>query len=128
MSNGRNNSLAKQIGEHLVCAELGRWGLIATPFSGNVPAFDILAADDQCRTVPIQVKASTCDNWPSDARKWMQINLNERTKAQEFLGAFQIENPDLIYVHVAIANGLSVGCESTSTLVSEIGVTRHGRR
>jgi len=54
MSTGLNNKLAKQTGEHLVCAELGRRKLIATPFSGNVPAFDILAADDLCRTVPIQ--------------------------------------------------------------------------
>ena len=58
MSTGRNNKLAGQIGEFLVCAELGKRGLIATPFSGNVPAFDILAADDLCNTVPIQVKAS----------------------------------------------------------------------
>ena len=58
MSKGRDNRLAGQIGEYLVCAELGKRGLIATPFSGNVPAFDVLAADDLCRTVPIQVKAS----------------------------------------------------------------------
>jgi hypothetical protein len=103
MSRGRNNSLAKQIGEHLVCAELGRRGVIATPFSGNVPSFDILAADGECRTVPIQVKASTCTNWPSDARMWMRLSLNETTKIQTFLGAAEIENPELVYVHVAIA-------------------------
>jgi len=44
-------------GEFLVCAELGKCGLIATPFLGNALAFDVLAADDFCRTVPIQVKA-----------------------------------------------------------------------
>ena len=103
MSKGRNNKLAGQIGEYLVCAELGRRDLIATPFSGNVPAFDILAADDLCRTVPIQVKASRSDNWPSDARNWMQISLDPETKAQKNLGAIQIQNPDLIYVCVAIA-------------------------
>jgi len=86
-----------------VCAELGRLGLIATPFSGNVPAFDILAADDECNTVPIQVKASRGDNWPSDARKWMKLTLDPETKAQINGGAEEIENPDLIYVHVAIA-------------------------
>ena len=31
--------LAAQVGEYLVCAELARRGLIATPFSGNVPEF-----------------------------------------------------------------------------------------
>jgi hypothetical protein len=96
--------LARQIGEHLVCAELGRRGLIATPFSGNVPTFDILAADDQCKTLPIQVKASRGDNWPSDARKWMRITFDVDTKAQINGGAAEIENPDLIYVHVAIAS------------------------
>ena len=85
MSKGRDNKLAGQIGEYLVCAELGKRGLIATPFSGNVPAFDVLAADDLCRTVPIQVKASRNDNWPSDARDWMQISLDPETKAQKNL-------------------------------------------
>jgi hypothetical protein len=103
MSKGRNNKLAGQIGEYLVCAELGRRNLIATPFSGNVPAFDILAADDLCRTVPIQVKASRSDNWPSDARNWIQISFDPETKAQKNLGPIRIHNPDLIYVCVAIA-------------------------
>jgi hypothetical protein len=87
----------------LVCAELGKRGFIATPFSGNVPAFDVLVADDLCRTVPIQVKASRSDNWPSDARDWMQISLDPETKAQKNFGPVQIKNPDLIYVYVAIA-------------------------
>ena len=103
MSTGRNNKLAGQVGEFLVCAELGRRGFIATPFSGNVPAFDVLAADDQCNTVPIQVKASRGDNWPSDARKWMKLTLDPQTKAQINDGPQEVENPALIYVHVAIA-------------------------
>ena len=103
MSTGLNNKLAKQIGEHLVCAELGRRKLIATPFSGNVPAFDILAADDLCRTVPIQVKASRGDSWPSDARHWMRMSFDPKTKAQKNLGPIQILNRNLIYVCVAIA-------------------------
>jgi hypothetical protein len=103
ISKGRNNKLAGQIGEYLVCAELGRRDLIATPFSGNVPAFDILAADDLCRAVPIQVKASRCSSWPSDARYWMQISFDPATKAQKNLGPIQIQNRDLIYVCVAIA-------------------------
>lgn len=40
MATGRQNKLTGQLAEHLVCAELGRRGLIATPFSGNVPTFD----------------------------------------------------------------------------------------
>ena len=103
-SKGLNNKLARQIGEHLVCAELGRQNLIATPFSGNVPTFDILAADELLRTVPIQVKASRTDNWQTDARDWMNISFDEETKTQKNLGRKQIKNPDLIYVFVAIAD------------------------
>lgn len=103
MSKALNNKLAKQIGEHLVCAELGRRNLIATPFSGNVPAFDILAADDLCRTVPIQVKASRSDSWFSNAELWMQMSFDPNTKAQRNRGPLQIPNAQLIYVCVAIA-------------------------
>jgi superfamily II DNA/RNA helicase len=66
---GLSNKLAGQIGEYRVCAELGRRGLIATPFSGNVPTFDVLATDEQCRTVTIQVKALRGTNWPSDTSR-----------------------------------------------------------
>lgn len=58
MATGRANKLTGQIAEHLVCAERGRRDVIATPFSGNVPKFDVIAADDHCRPLPIQVKAT----------------------------------------------------------------------
>ena len=103
MSSGRNNKLTGQIGEYLVCAELGKRNLIATPFAGNVPAFDVLAADELCRTVPIQVKTTRGDNWPTDARTWMNIQFDAKTKTQNNLGRVKIKNPDLIYVFVAIA-------------------------
>ena len=103
MASGLGNKLTGQIGEYLVCAELGRRGLIATPFSGNVPTFDVLATDALCRTVPIQVKASQSDNWPSDARLWLNLDLDKATGVQKNLGAVRIQHPDLIYVCVAIA-------------------------
>ena len=78
MSSGRLNKLAGQIGEYLVCAELGRRGLIATPFAGNVPTFDVLATDELCRTAPIEVKASRGDSWPTRADRWMNIRLNDK--------------------------------------------------
>ena len=109
MANGRNNKLTGQIGEFLVCAELGKRGLIATPFAGNVPAFDVLAADELCRTVPIQVKASSpmkeweLNSWPALATDWMDIELDEATGRQHLHGPKVITNPDLIYVCVALA-------------------------
>jgi hypothetical protein len=39
MATGRSNQLTGHIGEHLVAAELGRMGLFATPFAGNVPDY-----------------------------------------------------------------------------------------
>ena len=102
MSRGRNNQLTGQIAEHLVVAELGRRGLAATGFSGNIPTFDVLAVDENCRVVPIQVKASTGDNWPSDARTWMDISVEPASLRQEFRGPKSLATPDLIYVCVAI--------------------------
>jgi hypothetical protein len=103
MGKGRLNKLAGQIGEYLVCAELARRGLIATPFSGNVPTFDVLATDELCRTVPIQVKASRSDNWPSTATKWMQIDVDAATKRQIYSGPVRLTTPELVWVCVAIA-------------------------
>ena len=100
---GRNNSLAKQVGEHLVCAELGRRGFIATPFAGNVPAFDVLAADEQCRTVPIQVKATRGYKWPSNTTGWMNLEHDSATGVQRYHGPVTLANPELIYVCVVIA-------------------------
>lgn len=103
MPSGRRNNLVRQVGEHLVCAELGRRGFTATPFSGNVPTFDVLATDEQCRTVPIQVKASGGDSWQTDARDWMRLELDPHSGVQHYGGPIPINNRDLIYVCVAIA-------------------------
>lgn len=100
---GRSNSLAKQVGEHLVCAELGRRGFLATPFAGNVPTFDVLAADEQCRTVPIQVKATRGKKWLTDIRLWMQLEYDPHTGVQRYLGPVTLVNPELVYVCVVIA-------------------------
>ena len=103
MKGGRSNTLACQVGEYLVCAELARRDVIATPFSHNVPKFDVLATDEFCRTVPIQVKASRGKKWQGDARHWMQIHYDDRWKKQIYSGPKKLETPDLIWVCVAIA-------------------------
>ncbi len=102
MATGRQNKLTGQLAEHLVCAELGRRGLIATPFSGNVPTFDIVAVNAACRAVPIQVKATRGDNWPTDARDWMQLQLDSATGVQNFGGLRALDAADLIYVCVVV--------------------------
>ena len=57
MKKGFNTQLTRQIGEHLVVAKLGRLGILATPFAGNVPDYDLLASDLSGHSLPLQVKA-----------------------------------------------------------------------
>ena len=102
MPTGRQNKLTGQVAEHLVCAELGRRGLIATPFSGNVPGFDVVAVDASYRAVPIQVKATRADNWPTDARAWMALEYEPATGVQHYRGLVELAAPDLIYVCVVL--------------------------
>lgn len=102
MANGLSNKLAGQIGEYLVCVELGRRGLIATTFTGNVPEYDLLVCDDALNTVPIQVKTSRGDSFPSQADRWLDIEFDHGQKKQVNLGKKSIDHPDLIYVCVAL--------------------------
>jgi len=104
MSKGLRNKLAGQTGEFLVCAELGRRGFIATSFTGNVPEFDLLVVDDALKTVPIQVKTSRGNSWPTNAGIWIHIEIDEIEKKQVDLGNWTISNPDLIYVCVLLAD------------------------
>ena len=76
--------------------------MIATPFAGNVPEFDVLATDEHCRTVPIQVKASRHRDWPTKATNWLDLELIDGR--QECRGPKQIDNPDLIYICVWISS------------------------
>jgi hypothetical protein len=39
MATGHSNKIVGQTGEYLVAAELGRRGLVATTFTGNVPYY-----------------------------------------------------------------------------------------
>ena len=71
MQKGLQNKLVGQAGEYLVCAELARRGLIATSFTGNVPEFDLIVADETLRTIPIQVKTSRGNSWRTRADSWM---------------------------------------------------------
>ena len=104
MATALSNKLTGQTGEYLVCAELGRRGLIATSFTGNVPEYDLLVCDDQLRTLPIQVKTSSGTSWPSKASIWLDIEFDDEEKKQINLGRKEISHPDLIYVCVALGD------------------------
>ena len=76
MATGRSNQLTKQIGEYLVASELGRIGLVAATFSGNVPDYDIIATDSGFKSVPVQVKTKNGASWQFDIRKFVDVRLD----------------------------------------------------
>lgn len=100
MASGHSTQLTKQIGEHLVAAKLGRMGYVATPFAGNVPLFDILAADQNGVTIPIQVKAINRGAWQYRADSFLEIDIAEGF--QHVRGKRLLPNPYLICVYICL--------------------------
>lgn len=102
------NKLAGQIGEQLVSAHLGYRGFYATPFSGNVPGFDIIATDAETLiSKPIQVKTSrnlTGALIRSDIKKWVEINI--KIGIQTLGKPIQIIHPDIIWIIVALGKNM----------------------
>lgn len=92
--------LTRQIGEHLVAAELGRRGYLATPFAGNVPMFDLLAADARGYSIPIQVKAINGGSWQFSADKFLDITVKDG--AQIVRGRIELLNPDLVCIFILL--------------------------
>jgi hypothetical protein len=101
MRSGLANKVVGQAGEFAVCAQLGKLGLIATPFAGNVPGFDVLAVDENLNCVPIQVKTSRGHSWiTGDLSKYVEIT---RDGDKIVLGNLKEPlYPDLIRVYVTL--------------------------
>lgn len=100
MATGRSTKLTGAIGEFLVSAELCRKGLLATPFSGNVPHYDIIASDDLGGHLVIQVKAINKVNWQFDAQKFVEIKMEGD---RQILGSpYSEPYPNLYCVFVAL--------------------------
>jgi hypothetical protein len=101
MATGRSMQLTRQIGEHLVAAELGRRGYVAEPFAGNVPMFDLLAADVRGYAIPVQVKAiNSGGSWQFNADTFLEIELLENR--QIIKGNVPLLNPQLLCIFVVI--------------------------
>ena len=100
MATGRETQLTRQIGEHLVVAELGRRGFIATPFAGNVPDFDLLAADERGRSIPIQVKAIRGPSWQFIATKFLRVDVVDGV--QHVRGVQQLARPRLVCIFLLL--------------------------
>jgi hypothetical protein len=92
-------SLSGQMGEALVVAELGRLGIVATSFAGNVRDIDILAYANG-KSLPIQVKAQKLGNPGVNATKYLNIQLDG--DIQSVKSKVKGVNRKLIYVLVKI--------------------------
>ena len=103
MATGKQNKLTGQIGEHLVAAKLGTMGILATPFSGNVPGFDISAVDPESgKTFVIQVKTSTANNpIRTTIDKWAEFHIDENG-VQHVGKPLPLKNPKRIWVLVNV--------------------------
>ena len=100
MKKGKSNQLTRQIGEHLVTAELGRRGIVATPFAGNVPDFDLVAVGESGKAVPIQVKAINRGSWQFNAETFLKIEFHE--PVQRVIGLQPLSDPKLACVFVLL--------------------------
>jgi len=79
MATGRRNKITQQIGEYLVACELARRGLLVATFSGNVPDFDIIAADANGHSIPIQVKTIRSGEWQfNNAGKFIEVRFEDK--------------------------------------------------
>ena len=100
MTTGRDTQLTRQIGEHLVAVKLGRLGYIAAPFAGNVPLFDLLAADIRGFSIPIQVKTINGYSWQLRADAFLEIEIIG--DIQYIIRKKKLLNPELLCVFVLL--------------------------
>src|SRR6266487_1871656 len=102
MATGRTTKLTGAVGEFLVAAELCRRDLLATPFAGNVPHYDIIASGENGGHLAIQVKAINGITWQFDIRKFAHV---DREGQQQVLGNPNPEPyPGLWCVMVALSD------------------------
>jgi hypothetical protein len=76
MPTGRGTKLTGAVGEFLVAAELCRRNLLATPFAGIVPHYDIIASGERGGHLAIQVKAINGSKWQFDIQQFLNIQFD----------------------------------------------------
>jgi hypothetical protein len=102
MATGRATKLTGAVGEFLVAAELCRHDLLATPFAGNVPHYDIIASGQSGGHVLVQVKAINGLTWQFDIRQFLDVEVAEDGKHQIIRGLQPEPFPGLMYVLVVL--------------------------
>lgn len=101
MATGREMKLTGATGEFLVAAELCRRGLMATPFAGNVPHYDIIASGQAGGHLAVQVKTVTKGSWQFTVTQFVEIRFDGQ---RQIVGARKEEPyPGLWMVLVALA-------------------------
>ena len=62
-----------------MAAELCRRGLIATPFAGNVPHYDLIASGQRGGHLAVQVKAiNKGGSWQFNIQRFLSVRLKGR--------------------------------------------------
>lgn len=102
-----NSTYSRQIGEHMVVAELGRREIVATPFAGNVPDIDILGYFGG-QSIPIQVKALTKGAWSFQITDFCEISMDGN---RQIIGD-PVDRSGSATVFVFVAIGDSAGSDA----------------
>src|SRR3546814_20065823 len=99
MATGKANKLTGQVGEHLVSAVLGTRGFYASPYSGNVPGFDVTAVESETlKSFPVQVKTSRSGSLvQSTIDKWCEHSINE-SNFQKVGKPLTLNHPELTWL------------------------------
>ena len=101
------SQLSKQLSEHLVAADLARRGIVATPFSGNVPDIDILAFKNG-KLISVQVKSVKTGNITVPIVERDYLILKQEGNFQKVIEKKEMPQwkKDLIFVIVFICENL----------------------
>ena len=95
--------LVGQTGEYLVAAELGRRGLIATTFTGNVPDYDIIASTEKGKHISVQVKTIRGLTWQfGNIDKFVEIEFEGQAQFVRENRSSPVDN--LIFVLVQLGS------------------------
>jgi hypothetical protein len=94
--------LTGAVGEFLVAAELCRLNLLATPFAGNVPSYDIIASGQFGGHLAVQVKAINGRTWQFDIRAFADVRMSDDDKRQSIGQRLPEPFPDLMCVLVVL--------------------------
>lgn len=92
MQSGCDKQLICMIGEYSVAAELSRRGYLATTLAKNAPDLDVIATDANLFTIPIQVKATTCEIFHINPNRisndtnipWVFVSLDSSRQVRNF--------------------------------------------